>query len=401
MKLIQNAYSIDDCRLEFDRNGYGHAKAKIMKVGPLRYTDQKGTPYFADISLDELKKVQNTAVPMDITIRHPSDLLSPDDVQKHSHGTTLGKPEIREIDGEQWLVDGVILKTKEAINVAESGQLGTSAGYWRDAIEISEGNVKFEDIVPNHLAIGCFSPRAKGAELFSLDSSDSETGRIFELDKQQTPKKKEVRMAKRILNAVKGQGYSVDEAPIEYADESEGAVEKLVMREKVLIGQFDAELDRQKKSFDEKTEEITTKNGELSGENKALKAQVEELNGKLENTMSMDEAKERIKEMSDIKAVAEANGIMDDFETPLEGKRLVVEKVYSTDEYEDGEIDGAYKTIKKNPEDSKKLAASNAALAAAKKKGSMDSNGVPGKVSISQMSMSALKKAKQLKRKGA
>ncbi len=248
MKLLQNPYSVDDCKLEFDGNGYGRAQAKIMKVGKLRYTDQKGNPYFADISLDELKKVQNTAVPMDITIRHPKDLLSSEDVQSHSHGTTLGKPEIKEIDGEQWLIDGVILKTKEAINVAESGQLGTSAGYWRDAIEVNEGNVKFEDIVPNHLAIGCFSPRAKGAELFSLDSSDSESGRIFELDKQQTPKKRE-RM-KRTLNAVSGQGYSLDGAPIEYADESDGVVEKLVMREKVLVGQFDAELDKQKKYFD-------------------------------------------------------------------------------------------------------------------------------------------------------
>ncbi len=400
MKLITNPFSVDDCKLKIDKNGYGHARAKIMKVGKLRYVDEKtGLTYFADVSLDELEKVKNTAVPIDITIRHPSDLLGPEDVQKSSHGTTLGKPEIEEIDGETWLIDGVILKTKESINVVDSGQLGTSAGYWRDAIEVNEGNVKFEDIVPNHLAIGCFSPRAKGAELFSLDSSDSENGRIFELDTQQKPKKKEVRM-KRTLNAVKGQGYSLDEAPIEYADESDSVVSELIVRQKALIGQFDTELENQKKSFDDKTGGLSTKNGELSGENKALKAKNEELEKELKNTMSLDEATEKIKEMSDVKAVAESHEITEDFDTPEAGKRLVVEKVYSTDEYEDSEIEGAYKTIQKNPKDAKNLHKAAEKLKAAKKNGgSMDSD---KKVSLSQLDIGALKRNKLIqKQKGA
>ena len=397
MKLITNPYSLDDCKLEFDKNGYGHAQAKIMKVGKLRYVDQKGETFFADVSLDELEKVKNTAVPMDITIRHPSDLLSPKDVQEHSHGTTLGKPEIKEIDGEQWLVDGVILKTEKAINTAEAGQLGTSAGYWRDAVRIDDGHVKFEDIVPNHLAIGCFSPRAKGAELFSLDSSDSEHGRIFELDKQQTLKK-EVRM-KRTLNAVKGQGYSLDEAPIEYADESDGAVETMAMRQKALIGQFDTELEKVKKSFDDKVSDLETKNGELSGENKALKTQNEELEEKLKNSVSMDEAKTQIKEMADIQAECQARGIEDEFNTPLEGQRLCVEKDNPGVSFDDNEVPGAYKTLKKiEPKDAAELKKSKKALADAKG-GSMDSM---NKVSIAQMDIVALKKAKQLqKRKGA
>lgn len=392
MKLIANPYSLDDCKLEFDKNGYGHAKAKIMKVGKLKYVDQKGEVYFADVSLDELEKVKNTAVPVDITIRHPSDLLSPKDVRDHSHGTTYGKPEIKEIDGETWLVDGVILKTKESINVAESGQLGTSAGYWRDAIKVDDGHVKFEDIVPNHLAIGCFSPRAKGAELFSLDSSDSEHGRIFELDKQQPPKK-EVRM-KRTLNAVKGQGYSLDEAPIEYADESDGAVETMAMRQKALIGQFETELEKRTKSFDEKVTDLETKNGELSGENKGLKTKVEELEKKLENSMSLDEAAEKIKEMSEIKAECENRGIEDEFKTPMEGMRLVVEKDFPNQSFDDSEITGAYKTRAKiQPKDAAEIKKSNAALK--NKDTSMDS---VDKVSMSQLDIVALKRAKKLQK---
>lgn len=390
MKLITNPYSLDDCKLEFDRNGYGHAQAKIMKVGQLKYVDQKGQTYFADVSLDELEKVKNTAVPIDITIRHPKDLLSPSDVQKSSHGSTLGKPEIREIDGEQWLVDGVILKTEEAIKTAQSGQLGTSAGYWRDAIKINEGNVKFEDIVPNHLAIGCFNPRAKGAELFSLDSSDSENGRIYELDKQQP--KLGVKMAKWILNAVKGQGYSLDEAPIEYADESQSAVDKLVSREKDLIKQVDAEIESQKKSFDEIKTDLESKNGELSGENKALKTQIDELKKKVENSISMDEVKAISKEIAVVQSECDVRGIETEFETILDGQRLCVEKDNPGVSFDDAEIPGAFKTLKKiDPKDAAEIKKSKAALNKAKE-GSMDS---VDKVSLSQIDMAALKRNKE------
>jgi hypothetical protein len=311
---------------------------------------------------------------------------------------TKGKPEIVEMDGETWLTDGAIIQDKTAINVAKEGKTGGSTGYWRDAIKVSEGVVDFKNILPNHYAIGCLNPRAKGAELFSLDSSDSEIGRIFELDTQQKSKK-EVRM-KRTLNAVSGQGYSADEALIEYDDKSDGVIEQMVLRQKSLVGQFDNELETINKSFDEKTDTMKTENGELSGENKALKTQVKELEGKLENTMSMDEAKANIKEMSDIKAVAESNGITDDFETPLDGKRLVVEKVYSTDDkFTDEEITGAYKTIKKNPKDSKKMADSKKALADAKKQGHSTDDTGKKKVSISMISIGALKRNKAMQKR--
>lgn len=397
MKLIQNPYSLDECKLEFDKNGYGHAKAKIMKVGQLKYVDQNGKIFFADISLDELEKVKNTAVPIDITIRHPSDLLSPEDVQKNSHGTTLGKPEIQEIDGEQWLVDGVILKTKASIKVAESDQLGTSAGYWRDAVKVNEGNVKFEDIVPNHLAIGCFSPRAKGAELFSLDSSDSEHGRIFELDKQQS-QKKEVRM-KRTLNAVKGQGYSLDEALIDYADESDKVVEEMVMRQKALIGQFDTELDKQKKSFDEKVEAIEKEKSTLKGANTVLAEEKETLEKNMEKMISMDEVEKRISDMAEVKNVLKSlygKEEVPEFKSPIDGVKLALEKKHPGTSFDnDDAMWGAFTIMKGNSKDNAEMQKSREALAN-RDQHSMDDK---QKVSLSQISIDALRKAKEIRKR--
>ena len=399
MKLITNPYSFDELKLEIDGNGFAHTNAKLMKVGQLKYRNPDGSFYYANISLDDLKEAQSKLGPISITYRHPKDLISPKDIKDHHVGMTKGKPQIQEIDGETWLTDGAIIQDKTAINVAKEGKTGGSTGYWRDAIKVSDGVVDFKNILPNHYAIGCLSPRAKGAELFSLDSSDSESGRILELDKQQTPKKKGVRM-KRKLNSVKGQGYSADEAMIEYADESDAVVEQIVLREKSLIGQFDTELETQKKSFDEKTETLTTEKGVLSGEVKALKAKNEELELSLKDTMSLDDAKGHIKEMSDVKAVAESYGITEDFETPEAGKRLVVEKVYSQDEWEDSEVEGGYKSITKNPKDSKELKKAADLLKKHKKKadGSMDAEGKKV-ISISQISVSALKRAKEIQRR--
>ncbi|MCK5615503.1 DUF2213 domain-containing protein, partial [Candidatus Pacearchaeota archaeon] len=199
MPLITDPYSFDEFKLKIDENGFAHTNAKLMKVGQLKYERPDGSIYFANISLDDLKEVQSKLGPISLTYRHPPDLVSPSDIKKYHVGMTKGKPEIQEIGGETWLTDGAIIQDETAINVAKEGKTGGSTGYWRNAIKVSDGVVDFKNILPNHYAFGCISPRAKGAELFSLDSSDSESGRIFELDKQQTPKKRE-RM-KRTLNA--------------------------------------------------------------------------------------------------------------------------------------------------------------------------------------------------------
>lgn len=382
MKLITNPYSFDSVTIREDAHGRATVKAKIMKVGQLRYLDQSGKEFFANINLDDLERAKTSVALKPITIKHPQGMLTDKDIKLYQEGVSADNGKIEEIDGETWLTNDIVLTTETAKNVAREGKLGISAGYYRDAVPNGVNIVDFKDIDINHIAIGCDNPRANGAELYSLDSSESITGRIFDLDK--TQHKNEVSMEKRILNAVKGQGFSLDEAPIEYDATSSPAIEKLVNREKALVGQFESEVGKNKQSFDEQTEKLKSENGNLSGEVKGLKTKTEELEKKLEGSMSMDEAQNKIKELSDIQAVATTHGMDIKFSTPFDGKKAVVEKVYSGQSFDDGEIDGAYKTITANPKDSSEMIKSKQAL--------QSSSNIIGRVSLSQIDFSNLKK---------
>ena len=221
-QLITNPYvldqSFDTKELVEDRHGRITVPARIMKVGQLKYLTSTGKEVYANINLDDLEKAKKTVVNKPITIGHPPVMLNPDNVKDYQEGISADNARIEEIDGEQWLVNDLVLQTTRAKNTVKEGKLGISAGYYRDAIPKGLNIVDFKDIDGNHIAIGSPSPRAKGAGI-SLDSSESDFGQIIDLDKQQTIKK-EVKMGKWTLEAVKGQGYSLDEAQIIYADDS-------------------------------------------------------------------------------------------------------------------------------------------------------------------------------------
>lgn len=372
--LIINPYSFDTYEVKRDQSGFGHARVKMMKVGQLKYHDGQDKKYYANISYDELKKLENNAFPIPITIKHPSGMLSPKDVLKYQHGVTGGKYQVEEINGEQWLTTDAVLYTDEAIKIAESGKLGVSAGYWREAIELNGDNVSFKNIIPNHLAIGCDNPRAKGAGL-SLDDQSMDSATVYSFDKQQT---KEVTMAKRVLSAVKVGDYSLDEATIEYADESTAAVEKMIEREKAIIKHFEAEHGKTKASMDEAT-----------GELKALKSKVEKLEEDAKGMVSMDEVQKQVEDLAEVRQVAKDLKIEAEFKTPFEGKKAIVTKVCGGQSFDDSEIIGAYKTIKSNPKQSKEDLMSKKALQ------SMDS--APGEkkyIPLSKVDVQSLKTKK-------
>jgi len=376
--LVINPYSFDACKVERDRSGYGHARVKMMKVGKLKYYDENNKEYQADISLDELKKLEGNAFPVPITIRHPEKMLSSKDVLKYQHGVTGGKYKVEDIDGEQWLTTDAVLYTEDAIRTAESGKLGVSAGYWRESIDIDGNNVKFKDIIPNHLAIGAMNPRAKGAGL-SLDDQGSDFATVYSFD-EQTTQPKRVIMAKRVLSAVKVGDFSLDESTVEYADESTQAVEKLVDREKQIIKNFEAELEKTQTSMDDQI-----------GELKALRLKVEKLETEQKDMVSMDEVQGLIEELSEVNRIAKDLGVEGSFKTPIEGKKAIVHKVYGKESFDDSDIPGAFKTIKTNP----KLA--QADLKSKKALASMDSNDHTGKkkIPLSEIDVRTLKTPKK------
>jgi|GEM_PF-5747388 len=381
-QLIINPYSFDTYKVERDKSGFGHARVKMMKVGKLRYVDNNGKEYFADVSFDELKKLEGNAFPVPITIRHPKNMLSPKDVLKHQHGVTGGKYKIEDIGGEQWLTTDAVLYTEDAIKTAESGKLGVSTGYWRDAIQIDGDNVKFKDIVPNHLAIGAENPRAKGAGL-SLDDQSGDFATVYSFDEQKTQPTHEVTMAKRVLSAVKVGEFSLDEVTVEYADESTATVEKLVEREKSIVKHFETEAVKSKASMDE-----------ITGENKALKLKVEKLEAEQKNMISMDEVNQQAEELAEVRQVAKELKVEGDFKNPFDGKKAIVTKVYEGQSFDDSEIPGAYKTIKADPKLAKEDIKSKQALDKAKQSGSMDDGGKK-KIPLSQIDVRSLIKIKK------
>lgn len=369
MKLITNPYSFDAVTVTRDKHDRAIVKAKIMKVGQLKYYDPTtGEEFVGEISLDALEKAKQSCSMKSVTIKHPSKMLDGGDVKMYEHGMSASNPKIEKIDGETWLTNDLVLQTDKAIETVEKGKLGISAGYFRFPKKTNEKGVfKFEDIDINHIAIGCDNPRAEGAGI-SLDEQSSELATLITLNPTAKPKN-EVKM-KRTLNAVKiGADFSLDEVQIEYVDDADQVVEKMVGREKMLL----KHIQGQQTSMDEARETSATKLGELSGEIKGLKAQVEKLEKEKANMMSMDEIDDHIAKTAEVKALAKTFGVTENFKTVEEGHKLIVAKAYPDVSFDESEIAGAIKTIKANSKDIKDQKDSKDALA--KVETSMDDAG--------------------------
>ncbi len=390
-ELLTNPYSFDAYKIGRDSQGRAVIDAKIMTTGKLRYVTVDGDEYYGNITLDALNKAVPTAKMKPITVKHPPDMISPSDVTKYQEGISADNYRVEEIDGKPWLIGPVILQSDRAIGTAESGKLGVSAGYYRDAIPTDvDGVYNFENIDINHIAIGCDNPRAEGAGL-SLDEAEDDSARIYSFAKQQTPKKQEVIM-KQKLNAVKVGEFSLDEAPIKYDEAGEGteqAISTLAERETKLV----TRLEEVQISMDEAEEVHKKELGDATGEVKALTAKVEELEKENENKISLDEVDAMAEERADVKAELAAREIDVNFKTIKEGKKLVVEHDFPNQSFDESEIEGAYKTRNVDKKDLAERKKSEKALESAT---SMDSG---DKVSVSQLTIAAIKKNKQLQKR--
>lgn len=392
-QLITNPYSFDSYKIETDSQGRAIVNAKIMTTGRLKYKNKNGDVFFGNISLEELEKAIPSANLKPITIKHPPGMLRPSDVTKHQKGFSADGYKIKEIDGKPWLFGPVVLNSEEALNVAESGELGVSAGYFRDAEPTGiDGEFNFKNIDINHIAIGCDNPRAKGAGL-SLDEAEDDSARIYSFANQQKPEKKEVIMKQKLI-AIKVGDFSMDEASIEYDESGTGtiqAIEKFQDRETKLVNKlvdFQESMDSLEVSYNEKI-------GDLTGETKGLNAKVEELEQEMSKMISLDDIDKMAEERADVKAELVARGIEDDFRTILEGKKLVVKHDFPNQSFDDSEIEGAYKTRNVDKKDLIERRKSNDALLKLKSGDhSMDSG---DRVSFSQLDIQAMIRNKQLK----
>ncbi len=393
--LLTNPYSFDAVTVERDSQGRGVVSAKIMKAGRLKYQDEKGNTFYGNISLEELKKAAPSAGMKPITIKHPPGLVKPSDVTRYQEGVSADGYEVKEIDGEQWLVGPAILQSDLAIKTAETGKLGVSSAYNRKAVPTgTKGEFDFIDIDINHIAIGCDNPRAEGAGI-SLDEAEEDSAKIYSFAKAAKPKKKEVIM-KRVLNAVKVGDFSLDEAPITYDEEGTGteqAIAKFQERETKSV----LHMSKMQESMDEAEETHKTALGTATGENKALKKQVEDLETKQKTMISMDDLDAKVGELAEVKEQAVFHKVKDAFGTPFDGKKLVVAAVFPDESFDDSEIEGAYKTIKGNAKDSAEMRKSKEALKNQRDQ-SMDSG---DKVSYSQIDIQAIKKFKDNKKRSA
>ncbi len=397
-QLITNPYSFSKYTLERDSQGRAVVPAKVMKAGRLKYQTPSGKVFYGNISLDSLKNAAKTANLKPITIKHPPGLLKPSDVTKYQEGISASDFKVEEIDGEQWLVGSLVLQSEKAIQTAESGEIGISAGYLRNIENIE--NIDFRDDVEfnpdiNHIAIACQNPRAKGASI-SLDEAEDDSARIYSFANQQKPKKKEVIMKQKLI-AVKVGDFSMDEASIEYDEEGTGteqAIAKFQDRETKLV----SSLEGMRESMDSMETDHKKEVGDLTGENKGFKSRIEELEKEKENMISLDDIDAMVSERAAIQNDLDSRGIKDEFKTVLDGKKLVVNHDFPNESFDDSEIDGAYKTRNLNDGDLKEQLKSKNAIKKLKDGShSLDSG---DSVSFSQISVSALKKNRdRLKRR--
>lgn len=395
-QLLINPYSFDAYKVEKDSQGRAIVNAAIMTTGRLKYKNKNGDVFYGNIELGELEKAVPTANLKPITIKHPPNMLRPSDVTKHQKGFSADGYSIKEIDGKPWLFGPVVLNSEEALNVAESGKLGVSAGYFRDAEPTGiDGEFNFKNIDINHIAIGCDNPRAEGAGL-SLDEAEDDSAKIYSFAKAAKPKKKEVIM-KRVLNAVKVGEFSLDEAPIEY-DEAGTGTEQAIVKFQERETKMTSHMSKIQESMDNAEETHKTALGDATGENKVLKAKVEELEEKQKTMISMDDLDSKVGELAEVKELAVFHKVTEKFGTPFDGKKLVVNAVYPDESFDDSEIEGAYKGIKGNSKDSAAMRKSKEALAKKQQGGSMDSG---DKVSFSQIDVQAIADYKNRKKRSA
>ena len=175
-------------------------------------------------------------------------------------------------------------------------------------------------------------------------------------------------MIKQNLRAVKVGAFSLDEQQISFDESAQDAIKAFEQREGKLVEKLH--------SFDE-----------VTGENKALKIQISELETKVSGMISKDDVGKMVQDLSEVQSVMKSYGMDEVIETPIEGMKLVVSKVYPTQSFDEAEILGAYKTIKKNEKDAKEIVKSNEAL-----KGVSTDNIAGKSVKFSQIDLQSLKK---------
>lgn len=371
-QLITNPYNYSKYTLERDSHGRAIVSAKIMTNGRLKYKLRNGSIFFGNISLDNLNKAAKTANLKPVTIGHPPGLLKPSDVTKYQEGISASDFDVKEIDGKHWLVGSLILQSEKAIEAAESGGLGISAGYLRN---IDMKNLDVQDDIEfhpdiNHIAIACPDPRAKGASI-SLDEAEDDSARIYFFANQQKPKKKGIIMKDKFY-AVKVGDFSMDEVSIEYDEEGKGVVDAIAKAQN-REERFVKRISDMHESMDNKEKTHKEKNSELEGANKILLEQNEAMKNEMENMVSLDNIDERIEVLAEVHETAKINGVTGKFKTDLEGMKAIVDKISPEHSLDDAGVRGAYHVIRADPKDAKERRISKEALEKLDRK-SMDDN---------------------------
>jgi hypothetical protein len=336
---LETDFSFDGSELKEDANGFLRIPGKIMKAGELFYGD-----FTAHISKDELKKAVNSANSVDVTIRHPEDMVSPETYKKDTVGVTGNNMSIKSFDGVDWIYGDLIIKDKEGIDLvkrkkAAKEKINVSSGYYRKKYSMDAKNAVFKDIVFNHVAIGVGVPRADGA---SLDSKESEKTTTHNIGVSMKFKK----------TLQKNIDFSLDEMEIEYDENHEKLVSAFDSREKKMMDSCQKQMDSLKKSMDE-----------MTGAKEGLEAKVKKMEEDKKNYISKDE----LKELEKVKEKAIRYGVKESFETALEGKKLVLKAAYDKS-FDDAHVDGAFSTLPEDDAHAVEKAKSNAKLQEANNK---------------------------------
>lgn len=85
-----------------------------------------------------------------ITLEHPNDMLSPDNIKDHSVGHIQN---VHFDEESQTLVADLVIITVDAIKLVKNGLREVSCGYWADVVQNSDGTGTLTNVIGNHLAL--------------------------------------------------------------------------------------------------------------------------------------------------------------------------------------------------------------------------------------------------------
>jgi hypothetical protein len=337
--------SFDSISISEDENGFLHFNLNIMKEGILPYSKLEtgaNKDFYAHVSAEELKKSVESFKQAALTKKHPSNIISKDNVQKLLIGN-LGE-NVSFDESTRWLKSNAILRTNEAIDkvqlVIEERKKGvdaniyTSACYNREPkvesgyFEGKKYDVNFLDIKANHVALFCDNPRAgKGAKV-----SFDEKGKIFFLsDAIKTNKeKKNMTVIKETLKTFKVGEYSFDSLGLEFEEEFKPVMTQVLSRCEKL---------------EDALKVTTTSLDEKSGKIKVLEKSLQEREKKSENMVSKDEIETKLEELIEVKAMASFLKISTDSIDIEKLKEVIVKKQHPDLLLGKNEVEGAYKAV--------------------------------------------------------